>query len=70
MSVADLERMLNQIALNQSFLPDDEAAAVVATHVVAFWTPGMRRELAAAVDSGTIELNEVARLAAQQLQAA
>ena len=70
MSVADLERMANQIALNQSFLPDDEAAAVVATHIVAFWTPGMRHELAAAVDDGTIQLNAVARLAAQQLQPA
>jgi hypothetical protein len=70
MSVADLERMANQIAINQSHLPDDEAAAVVATHIAAFWTPGMRRELAAAVDEGTAQLNEVARLAVQQLQPA
>jgi formate dehydrogenase subunit delta len=68
MSLADLERMANQIAANQSYLPDNEAAKVVATHIAAFWTPGMRRELAAAVESGTAQLNEVARLAVQQLQ--
>ena len=70
MSVADLVRMANQIAANQSYLAADEASQAVATHIAAFWTPAMRRELAEAVDAGTAQLDEVALSAIRQLQPA
>ena len=70
MSVTDLVRMANQIAANQSHLPDDEASAAVAAHIAAFWTPTMRRELAEAVTSGEADLSSVALHAIQQLQPA
>jgi formate dehydrogenase subunit delta len=69
-SVADLVRMANQIAANQSYLPKDEAAKMVAQHIASFWTPTMRRELAEAVDAGTAQLDEVALSAIRQLQPA
>jgi formate dehydrogenase subunit delta len=68
MSASDLVRMANQIAVNQSHLPEDEAAAVVATHLKMFWAPAMLRDLLAAVDAGTADLNEVALMAVRQLQ--
>jgi formate dehydrogenase subunit delta len=69
-SVADLVRMANQIAANQSYLPDDQASAAVAAHLRSFWTPTMQRELAEAVADGSAELNEVALSAVRQLQPA
>jgi hypothetical protein len=68
MSVTDLVRMADQIALNQSYLPPDKASAAVAAHIAAFWTPTMRRELVVAVDAGTAQLNEIALNAIRQLQ--
>jgi formate dehydrogenase subunit delta len=70
MSVADLVRMANQIAVNQNYLPADEAADVVAKHIASFWTPTMRRELTDAVADGTAQLNDVALSAIRQLQPA
>lgn len=70
MSDTDLVRMVNQIAVNQSHLSDEEAAAAVAQHLRMFWAPVMQRDLLAAVDDGQAELNEVALLAVQQLQPA
>ena len=70
MSVRDLVRMANQIADNQSHLPVDEAADLVAKHIASFWTLTMRRELVDAVDDGTAQLNEVALRAIRQLQPA
>jgi formate dehydrogenase subunit delta len=69
-SVADLVRMANQIAANQSYLPADQASKAVANHIAAFWTPAMRRELAVAVDAGDAELDAVALSAIRQLQPA
>jgi formate dehydrogenase subunit delta len=69
-SVADLVRMANQIAANQSYLPPEQAAAAVAKHMRSFWTPTMRRELEAAVDDGTAVLDDVALSAIRQLQSA
>ena len=37
--------MANQIAVNQAYLPDDEAVDVVAAHLTAFWAPAMLRDL-------------------------
>ena len=68
MSATDLVRMVNQIAVNQSHLSADDAAALVAEHLRLFWAPAMRRDLLDAVASGEAELNEVALRAVQQLQ--
>ena len=42
-----LVRMANQIACFFQSYPDDEAMAGIQKHIVAFWTPKMRRALAA-----------------------
>lgn len=68
MSVTDLVRMANQIAVNQVHLSDDDAVALVAQHLTMFWAPAMQRELLAAVESGDAGLNEVALRAVRQLQ--
>jgi hypothetical protein len=60
--------MVNQIAVNQAHLPDDEAAVLVAQHLTMFWAPAMRRDLRVAVESGDADLNAVALRAVQQLQ--
>lgn len=70
MSVTDLVRMANQIAVNQVHLSDDDAVALVAQHLTMFWAPAMQRELLAAVESGDTGLNEVALRAVHQLQPA
>jgi hypothetical protein len=62
--------MVNQIAVNQAYLPEDEAVDVVASHLTMFWAPAMRSDLMAAVAAGDVELNEVALRAVQQLQPA
>lgn len=70
MSAADLVRMVNQIAVNQTHLADDEAAAMVAQHLTMFWAPAMQRDLLAAVDAGDADLNEVALRAVRRLEPA
>jgi formate dehydrogenase major subunit len=67
-SLADLVRMADQIAANQSFLADEDAARAVANHIQLFWTPLMQRDLLDALASGRADLSPVARLALQQLQ--
>jgi len=69
-SAQDLVRMVNQIAINQAYLPEDEAVDVVASHLTMFWAPAMRTDLLAAAASGDAGLNEVAMRAVQQLQPA
>ncbi len=44
---ADLVMMANQIAANFAHHPPDSAAREVADHLVRYWTPAMRAELAA-----------------------
>jgi formate dehydrogenase subunit delta len=68
MSATDLVRMVNQIAVNQSHLPADAAAALVAEHLRMFWAPAMQRDLLDAVASGDADLSDVALRAVQQLQ--
>lgn len=70
MSDTDLARMINQIAVNQAYLPEDEAVAAVALHLSMFWAPAMQRDLFAAVDAGEADLNEVALRAVRRLQPA
>ncbi len=70
MSDTDLARMVNQIAVNQAYLPEDEAVAAVALHLSMFWAPAMQRDLLAAVDAGEADLNGVALRAVRRLQPA
>jgi len=64
MNVEKLARMANQIAANLRYGPNEaQAAAGVADHLLRFWTPAMRAELAESHARGTIELTEVAALA-------
>jgi formate dehydrogenase subunit delta len=44
--------MANQIAEQFAQLPSDEAAALVAGHLRAFWTPTMRADLLIAIRAG------------------
>ena len=70
MSDQDLVRMVNQIAINQGYLADDEAVDVVASHLTMFWAPAMLSDLRAAVDGGDADLNAVALRAVQKLPSA
>lgn len=45
---ADLARMAGQIAVAFHSLPDEQAAAAIASHINQFWAPPMRRGLLAA----------------------
>ena len=45
MSTEKLVRMANQIASFFRSYPEDQAAKGIHDHLVAFWTPGMRRTL-------------------------
>ena len=47
MRIETLVRMGQQIARNNQALPPDEAAAHIAGHLRAFWTPAMIREIEA-----------------------
>jgi formate dehydrogenase subunit delta len=67
-TVDALVRMANQIAANQAHRPVDEATATVAEHLRLFWAPSMRRDLVAAVDAGTADLDPVARAAVDRLR--
>ncbi|GJE27270.1 formate dehydrogenase subunit delta [Methylobacterium organophilum] len=46
-----LVRMANQIAAFFRSYPEDEAVAGIHKHIVAFWTPKMRRDLAGYADA-------------------
>ena len=48
---AKLARMANQIADYFRSYPEDEAVAGVHEHIRAFWSPMMRRDLKACVDT-------------------
>ena len=50
-----LARMANQIASFFRAYPDEEAVARIHEHIVAFWSPRMRQDLAAAL--GRVELD-------------
>ena len=45
MSIEKLIRMANQIASFFRSYPEDQALKGIHDHIVAFWTPGMRRAL-------------------------
>ena len=62
-----LVMMANQIA--QYFAPQGEAKAVpqIAQHLVEFWDPRMRREIAAVAKRADSGLHPMARAAVEQL---
>ncbi len=63
MNVEKLARMANQIAANLYYGSNKEqAAAGGADHLLRFWTPEMRAELAEGHARGTVELTDVAGL--------
>jgi NADH-dependant formate dehydrogenase delta subunit FdsD len=64
MNVEKLAHMANQIAANFAHGPHAaEAVADVADHLLRFWTPEMRAELAESHARGAVELTRVAALA-------
>ena len=52
-----LVRMANQIAAFFRSYPQDEAAAGIHDHIVAFWSPAMRRDLDAFIGRGQAGLD-------------
>ncbi len=63
-NIAKLARMANQIAANFDYGRNrTRAVADVADHLLRFWTPRMRDELAASHARGGVQLTEVAALA-------
>jgi formate dehydrogenase subunit delta len=65
-----LVRMANQIGDFYAAMPKDEATAGAASHLRAYWTPKMIRELAAFVDEGHAGLNPTAAHAVEALRRA
>jgi formate dehydrogenase subunit delta len=61
--IENLSRMANQIASNNEALSDDEATRRVAEHLRSFWTPAMRRDLAAYAVEHPEALDPVVRAA-------
>lgn len=66
MNSDDLIRMANQIADYFRPYPREEAVKGVADHIIAFWDPRMRAELAQIVASGGVGLSELALAGARQ----
>ncbi|MEE7457607.1 peptidase [Methylorubrum populi] len=58
-----LVRMANQIALFFRSYPEDEAVAGIHNHIVAFWTPKMRRDLEDYADEAGERLDALVRKA-------
>lgn len=69
MAVADLIRMVNQIAANFGHLPEDQAASEIATHLRLYWTPRMRSQLLDYEAGGGNELDPIAHEALTKLRA-
>ncbi len=63
-----LARMANQIGDFYAALPDGEAAAQAASHLRAYWTPKMIRELVGFVEGGRAGLNPTAAHAVEALR--
>ncbi len=65
-----LVRMANQIGEFYAAMPDDEATAGAASHLRAYWTPKMLRELVAFADAGAAGLNPIAARAIEAIRRA
>jgi formate dehydrogenase subunit delta len=59
--------MANQIALFFAAYPQERAEAGVQEHLQKFWTPAMRRDLAAYIAAGGEGLHRLVTAAAQRL---
>jgi formate dehydrogenase subunit delta len=62
-------RLANEIAAQFTHRPPADAANAIANHLKAVWDPRMKKALIAHVEAGAEDLDPVAALAAQQLQA-
>ena len=65
MSHPKLSRMANQIAAFFQAYPAPEATAGIHDHLVAFWTPKMRAQLAEHLATGTTDLHPLVVAALQ-----
>lgn len=65
-----LTRMANQIGDFYAAMPEAEATAGAASHLRAYWTPKMIRELVAFVEEGRARLNPTAAHAVEALRCA
>ncbi len=61
-------RLANEIAIQFTHVPRDEAVAEIAKHMRSFWDPRMHRLLLAHVDAGGADLDPLAAAAAEQLR--
>lgn len=61
--------MANQIARNLAAQGTDEAAAMVAEHIRAFWDPGMRRRIVALARERPEVLSPIAAAAIDRIAA-
>jgi formate dehydrogenase subunit delta len=64
-----LIQMANQIAGGFRAQPHEQAVAGVADHIRSFWTPKMRRDIAAHLTEGGFGLDPLARAAVEKLTA-
>ena len=67
---AKLDHMANQIANFFRSYPDEEAAAGIHDHIRSFWSPAMRRDLVARVDTGTARVDPLVSAALHALTTA
>ena len=67
MSDDKLVRMANQIAAFFRSYPDEEAVAGVHDHIVAFWSPTMRRDILARADRDAVGLDPIAIAAVHRM---
>lgn len=63
-----LVQMANQIAAFFASQPGDQAVAGVHDHLVAFWTPRMRREIVEHLNKGGEGLAPLSRQAVERLR--
>lgn len=68
MSLPPHVRLANEIAIQFTHLPADNAAARIAKHLHDFWEPRMLAALLAHIDAGGADLDPVAARAAEQLR--
>ena len=62
--------MANQIAMFFQSYPEEQAIAATVDHLLKFWDPRMRKELASIVEKGGEGLSAIALAAARQIAAA
>lgn len=68
MSTEKLTRMANQIASFFHSYPEDQAVKGIHDHLMAFWTPGMRKSLLEYGRQGSDKLDPLVRRALLGLQ--